>query len=93
MITKVINSKSLSLSPHQFKYCLSKDAARFDYELLKSFNGDIDAIVRWHPFSPMSYGSEFKDTSLDDEFRAILDEAENSSNSQVNATTNRNNIE
>lgn len=80
MLTKVINSKCPSPSFPPFKFCLSKDAARFNHELLKSFNGDVDAIIRSHPLSPMSYGSEFKDTSVLQDFIQIpsrLDEDEN----------------
>ena len=64
MISNVINSKCIAPRAPPFKFCLSKDAARFNHELLKSHNGDIDSIIRSSPFSPMSYGSEFKDTSV-----------------------------
>ena len=64
MITRVVNSKSTSPSAPPFKFELSKDAARFNHDLLKKHNGNVDEIIRSSPFSPMSYGSEFKDTSI-----------------------------
>ena len=64
MLTRVINSKNITPSQPPFKFDLSKDTARFNHELLKKYNGDIDAIIRSSPFSPMSYGSEFKCTSV-----------------------------
>ena len=64
MILNVVNSKCIAPRPLPFKFCLSKDAACFNHELLKSYNGDVNAIIRSSPFSPMSYGLEFKDTSV-----------------------------
>ena len=63
-VTKVLHSKPRKPGPPPFKFELSKEAARFNHDLLNQHGGDLDAVIRSSPFNTMSYGSEFKDTEV-----------------------------
>ena len=62
-INTIINEERATPSPAPFWFELTNAAACHNIQVLQMYDNDIDACIRAHPNSIISYGSEYRSTS------------------------------
>ncbi len=63
-ITRIINSQPTNQKKPPFKFELSEAAAEENFTILKQHNMSLAAVISSSDSSPISYGSEFKPTTV-----------------------------
>jgi len=61
IIKEILNQKKRDIHAPTICFEFSKEAARKNWDTIKNYGG-LDSLIRNSPFSPLTYGSEFKES-------------------------------
>ena len=62
ILKSILNSIPQPVHPPPFRFEATEEAARSNFQVLQAHDMNLDSVLNSAPFSPNSFGSEFRDT-------------------------------